>query len=297
MSTLKDNSLLLKKEIKKNFELFSQDNNGIIETEQLNDFINRINSKKKSPFIYNSIKNLTAMKKRENDEGITSEELISYIDNQLNDDKSNEGLKNIFDVFCDSNTGNISWNTFPLIVKELGNNEIAEKLFNIIKQSKMHTKELNFKEFYDIMNNDNETINKTYTFKNNETSEYSENINYNNLNINEYLEDYEEKPTYKQRKLLQKQSGENESDITYSSKKSLQENDDININVEEKFYNNDNNDNNEKTEDNDKSNKRYHRRYRSKKVKSNYNENIENENININNHKSYTKYRKKHPNY
>ena len=35
MSTLKDNSLLLKKEIKKNFELFSQDNNGIIETEQL----------------------------------------------------------------------------------------------------------------------------------------------------------------------------------------------------------------------------------------------------------------------
>jgi Ca2+-binding EF-hand superfamily protein len=294
MSTLKDNSLLLKKEIKKNFELFSQDNNGIIETEQLNDFINRINSKKKSPFIYNSIKNLTAMKKRENDEGITSEELISYIDNQLNDDKSNEGLKNIFDVFCDSNTGNISWNTFPLIAKELGNNEIAEKLFNIIKQSKMHTKELNFKEFYDIMNNDNETINKTYTFKNNETSEYSENINYNNLNINEYLEDYEEKPTYKQRKLLQKQSGENESDITYSSKKSLQENDDININVEEKFYNNDNN---EKTEDNDKSNKRYHRRYRSKKVKSNYNENIENENININNNKSYTKYRKKHPNY
>ena len=48
MSTLKDKSLLLKKEIKKNFELFSQDNNGIIETEQLNDFINRINSKKKS---------------------------------------------------------------------------------------------------------------------------------------------------------------------------------------------------------------------------------------------------------
>ena len=85
------------------------------------------------------------MKKRENKEGITSEELISYIDNQLNDDKSNEGLKNIFDVFCDSNTGNISWNTFPLIAKELGNNEIAEKLFNIIKQSKMHTKELNFK--------------------------------------------------------------------------------------------------------------------------------------------------------
>jgi Ca2+-binding EF-hand superfamily protein len=297
MSTLKDNSLLLKKEIKKNFELFSQDNNGIIETEQLNDFLNSVNSKKTSPFLYNSIKTITTIKKKENEEGISPEEFISFIDNQLNDDKSTEGLKNIFNVFCDSNTGNISWNTFPLIAKELGDNETAEKLLNVIKQSKIYTKDLNFKEFYNIMNsdndkdnnndnnNDNDIIDNNYSFKNND--EASENNNFDNLNINEYLEDYEEKPTYKQRKLLEKQYKGNESDITSSSKNSIQENDDII--VEEKFYDN------QKPEDNDKLNKRYHRRYRSKKVKSNYNNNnIENEN---NTHKSYTKYRKKHPNY
>jgi len=291
MSILKDKSLQYKTEIKNNFESISQNNNGIIEAEKLNDFINSVNSKKKNPFLYNSIKTLTDIKKKENEEGITSEEFISFIDNQLSDDKSNEGLKNLFNVFCDSNTGNISWNTFPLIAKELGDNAVAEKLLNIIKQSKMYTKELNFKEFFDIMNNDYDDLNKNYTFKNNEISENSENINLNNLNINEYLEDYEEKPTYKQRKLLQKQNKEIESDITYSSKNSFQGNDEII--VEEKYY--DNQRPEDANTDNDKLNKRYHRRYRSKKVKSNFNDNnVENGN---NTHKSYTKYRKKHSNY
>ena len=285
MSILKDKSLQYKIEIKNNFESFSQNNNGKIETAKLNDFINSVNSKKKNPFLYNSIKTLTDIKKKENEEGITFEEFISFIDNQLSDDKSNEGLNNLFNVFCDPNTGNISWNTFPLIAKELGDNAVAEKLLNIIKQSKMYTKELNFKEFYDIMNNDYNEIDKNYTFKNNE------NINLNNLNINEYLEDYEEKPTYKQRKLLQKQNKEIESDITYSSKNSFQGNDEII--VEEKYY--DNQRPEDANTDNDKLNKRYHRRYRSKKVKSNFNDNnVENGN---NTHKSYTKYRKKHSNY
>ena len=291
MSILKDKSLQYKIEIKNNFESFSQNNNGKIETAKLNDFINSVNSKKKNPFLYNSIRTLTAIKKKENEEGITFEEFISFIDNQLSDDKSNEGLNNLFNVFCESNTGNISWNIFPLIAKELGDNAVAEKLLNIIKQSKMYTKELNFKEFYDIMNNDYNEIDKNYTFKNNEISENNENINLNNLNINEYLEDYEEKPTYKQRKLLQKQNKEIDCNITSSSKNSFQDNDEII--VEEKYY--DNQRPEDANTDNDKLNKRYHRRYRSKKVKSNFNDNnVENGN---NTHKSYTKYRKKHSNY
>jgi hypothetical protein len=138
-----------------------------------------------------------------------------------------------------------------------------------------------------------------YTFKVNETSEYSENNNnnLNNLNINDYMEDLEERPTYKERKLMQKQNRENESNIS-SSKNSIQDNSEII--VEEKYYDNQrpediNNENeNENDNDNDKSNKRYHRRYRSKKVKSNVNENPDSGNVS---HKSYTKYRKKHTNF
>ena len=50
MSSLKDKNYFLKKEIKNNFESFIQNNNGIIETDQLNDFINSVNSKKKIHF-------------------------------------------------------------------------------------------------------------------------------------------------------------------------------------------------------------------------------------------------------
>ena len=296
MSYLKDNTLQYKAEIKNNFESLDPSNNGVIETEKLIDFINSVNSKKNNKFIYNSIKSLTSLKKEENQDGISSEEYITFIDNQLNDDKSNEGLKNIFNVFCDSNTGRISWNTFPLIAKELGDTETADKLLNIIKQSKMYTKELNFKEFFDMMNTEDDSNAQNYTFKVNETSEISENNNnnLNNLNINEYIEDLEERPTYKERKLMQKQNKENESNITSSSKNSFQDNSEII--VEEKYYDNQRPEdiNNENENDNDKSNKRYHRRYRSKKVKSNINENPESGNVS---HKSYTKYRKKHTNF
>ena len=292
MTSLHDNSLLYKREIKNNFQTLDPDKNGIIETEKLNDFINSVNSKKKNPFLYNSIKSLTAQKKIENEEGISSEEYISYLDKQLNDDRTYEGLKNIFNVFCDSNSGNISWNTFPLVAKELGDNEIAEKLLEIIRQSKVYTKDLNFKEFIDIINNTEEdNNNKNYTFKN-ETSENSDSVNINNLNLNDYMEDYEERPTYKERKILKRQNKEYDIDVTFSSKNSYQENSDII--VEEKYYDNQKPDDVNNELDNDKSNKRYHRRYRSKKVKSNINENMDNGSIN---HKSFSKYRKKHANF
>ena len=291
MSSLKDNTLQYKEEIKNNFESFDPNNKGIIETQKLNDFINSINSKKKNPFIYNSIKSLTALKKQENEEGISSEEYISFIDNKLNDDKSNEGLKNIFNVFCDGNTGNISWNTFPLIARELGNNEIADKLLEIIKQSKMYTKELNFKEFFELMNNEYDDY-SNYTFKN-ENSENSD-ININNLKINEYL-DIDEKPTYKQRRQILQKLKENESSMT-SSKNSIQDNDEIF--VEEKYYNNQRPEEVNKDNDYEKTNKRYHRRYRSKKIKNHNSNNLNENDKNVKNqHKSYTKYRKNHINY
>ena len=162
----------------------------------------------------------------------------------------------------------------------------------------MYTKELSFKEFFELMNNEYDNY-SNYTF-NNENSENSD-ANINNIKINENL-DIDEKPTYRQRKEILRKLKENESSITSSSKNSIQDNDEII--VEEKYYNNqkqeelniDKDNNNEN--DNERTNKRYHRRYRSKKVKShninNLNENYEKGN---NAHKSFTKYRKNHINY
>ena len=100
MSNKINKSSQYKEEIKKGFKSYSQDDNEIIETKQLNDINKIMNLNQKNPFLYNSIKTLVNKKSEENDEYITSKEYINNIDEQLNDINSKEGIEHIFNVFC-----------------------------------------------------------------------------------------------------------------------------------------------------------------------------------------------------
>ena len=293
MSSLKDETNEYKDEIKNSFKLYNDNKKDIIQTKQFNDFINIVDTKnKKNKFMNDSIKTLIASKQEEKDENISSDEYISYIENKLNNGKTNNELKNIFNVFCDSQTEKISWNSFPLIAKELGNNELSNNLFNLIKQSKLYLKDINYEEFLDIMNaesdEEKENINiksNVDTIENNNINEEEENLE--NIKINDYIDNYEEIPTYKERKILLK--NKNKEYDEESSKSINKESDDIII--EEKSSDCRTNDNNE-VDKNTKISKRYHRRYRSKMTPNYNNENNNIENINTN-HKSFNKYRKK----
>ena len=293
MSSLKDETNEYKDEIKTSFKLYNDNKKDIIQTKQFNDFINIVDVKnKKNKFMNDSIKTLIASKQEEKDENISSDEYISYIENKLNNGKANNELKNIFNVFCDSQTEKISWNSFPLIAKELGNNELSNNLFNLIKQSKLYLKDINYEEFLDIMNaesdEEKENINiksNVDTIENNNINE--EEVNFENIKINDYIDNYEEIPTYKERKILLK--NKNKEYDEESSKSINKESDDIII--EEKSSDCRTNDNNE-VDKNTKISKRYHRRYRSKMTPNYNNENNNIENINTN-HKSFNKYRKK----
>ena len=293
MSSLKDETNEYKDEIKNSFKLYNDNKKDIIQTKQFNDFINIVDVKnKKNKFMNDSIKTLIASKQEEKDENISSDEYISYIENKLNNGKTNNELKNIFNVFCDSQTEKISWNSFPLIAKELGNNELSNNLFNLIKQSKLYLKDINYEEFLDIMkaesDEEKENINiksNVDTIENNNINEEEE--NFENIKINDYIDNYEEIPTYKERKILLK--NKNKEYDEESSKSINKESDDIII--EEKSSDCRTNDNNE-VDKNTKISKRYHRRYRSKMTPNYNNENNNIENINTN-HKSFNKYRKK----
>ena len=237
MSQLNNNTLLYKKEIKKGFESLEPSSNGIIETSKLNDFTNAMNSKNKNPFLFNFIKSLSEKKEEENEDSLSYKEYISFLDEQLNDTNSREGLKTLFSIFMDDNKKNISWTKFALIEKELGDIETSNKLLKLLEQSKLYDEELSFKEFSDIV-----------------TEEY--------LNdINNQIEDYSNKQTYKQKKKRNKKKEEEDNDEigTISSKNSYKEK-----NEENKKSGDDNE---------EKSSKRYHRRYRDNKNKSDNNEN------------------------
>ena len=294
MSSSKDKTTKYKNEIKSNFKAYNDNKNDTINTKKLNDFISISNSTQKNKFMYDSIKSLIESKQEMNDENITSDEYISHIENKLNNDKTK---KNIFDVFCDSKTQKISWNKFPLIAKELGNEELSENLMNFLRQSKLYSKELNYEEFLNIIspeseeeneeNEENEEINNGKIEQNKEKENSEE-----NLKINDYIENYEDIPTYKQKKMIENRNKKYDEEISSSSKSVNKISDDVIIeeqSEENKISNN------EVDNDNEKINKRYHRRYRSKKIQNNNTENNNNNNEGTNiNHKSFNKYRKKH---
>ena len=278
-SCLRDKTSKYKKEIKSNFKSYNNNKKESIQTKNFNDILNVVNSNKKNKFINDSIKSLISIKQEENDDNISPEEYISFIENKLENNETNDGLKNIFNALCDSNNEKISWNSLPQIAKELGDDEMSNNLMNVIKQSKLYLKDLNYEEFLEIMNSESDeekediklkskkdNINNNINYKNEDDDDEEENIK-----INDYINNYEQKPIYKQKKIPITKNKEYEDEITSSSQSINKISDDIII--EEKSEDTKTNENNEISNDNEKIYKRYHRRYRSKKTPSNNNEN------------------------
>ena len=300
-SSLKEKETKKENEIKSNFKSYNNNKKDSIQTKNFHDILNVMNSNKKNKFINDSIKSLITLKQEENDDNISPEEYISFIENQLDNNEENDGLKNIFNALCDTNNEKISWNSLPQIAKELGDDEVSNNLMNVIKQSKLYLKDLNYEEFFEIMNAESEDEKEEIEIKSNniDNTNINNKIQYEdededeevkNIKINDYIGNYEEKPIYKQ-KIIKNKSKEYEEEISSSSKSMNKISDDIII--EEKSEDTKTNENNEISNDNQKIYKRYHRRYRSKKTPNYNNENKNTESINYN-HKSLNKYRKKH---
>lgn len=249
--TNKDKPSLYKNEIQNAFNSYEPDNNGFININQLNDYTKINNIKKKHPFIYDSIKSITSQKNEEKNDMISSEEYLDFFDEQLNDINSKEGLKNIFNVLADGDDKKLSWNKLPIIAKELGDNNMANNLLNLIEQGKLFNKDLNFDEFCDIINDDSDDDKNIKSFNESDESEEKETIKNKN----------------KKNKSQNKEESEDMGTITSKN--------------EDTKNSMDNN-------DGEKSNKRYHRRYRDTKNK---NENKDNGNNTNNNkmHTKYRK--------
>ena len=249
--TNKDKSSLYKNEIQNAFNSYEPDNNGFININQLNDYTKINNIKKKHPFIYDSIKSITSQKNEEKNDMISSEEYLDFFDEQLNDINSKEGLKNIFNVLADGDDKKLSWNKLPIIAKELGDNNMANNLLNLIEQGKLFNKDINFDEFCDIINGDSDDDKNIKSFNESDESEEKETIKNKN----------------KKNKSQNKEESEDMGTIT---------------------SNNEDTKNSMDNNDGEKSNKRYHRRYRDTKNK---NENKDNGNNTNNNkmHTKYRK--------
>jgi hypothetical protein len=255
MKKYKDNTLKYKTEIKNSFDSFEPDNNGEINIQNINKYTQKFKIKNKYPFVHHSIISLTKNKSQNNEHNISSKDYISYIDNELSDTQSKEGLQSIFSALSGGeNKEKIDWMQLPKIANELGDKKNEKKLLKLIFQAKLHTKDFDFNEFCQMMNDDE-----------------------GNLEMNS--EDYEDKKSYKEKKKKKENKEEKEEkeeirNISNGKNEEINMENNVKIKEEEGY---------------EKSSKRYHRRYRDNKNK---NEKNDNGNGNIAN-KIYTKYRKK----
>ena len=138
-------------EIRKGFEMFDVEQTGKISPSELLETFDAMNLKNKNPFIYNLISSLST----DNDE-VSIEELISYIDEKLSDSQSQEGLNLIFDSLCEPNEETLTLSTLPQIAR-ISEDKISEKeLRYLIERAQMGGEEINFDEFLQIVKENSE---------------------------------------------------------------------------------------------------------------------------------------------
>jgi len=109
---LKTQKKLDLEEIIKGFEMFDIDQTGKISPSELLETFDAMNLKNKNPFIFYLISSLNA-----DNEEVSIDELISYIDAKLSDSQSQEGLNLIFDSLCEPNEDTLTLSTLPHIAK------------------------------------------------------------------------------------------------------------------------------------------------------------------------------------
>ena len=137
-------------EIRKGFEMFDVENKGQIDPMELKDTMEELNLKDKNPFIYGLITTLCLRKDIRAKGGLTSEEFISFLEENISDTESKQGIKTIFEVFSDSDN-KIPIPTFYQTAREVGDEEGGAEIRELVEQSKTGGKEIDFNEFYDIM--------------------------------------------------------------------------------------------------------------------------------------------------
>ena len=89
------------------FQMFSSDNNGIINPNEIKEIMEIMNMDKQNPFIYNIINQLCTYCNKNNKEGIGPNDFISLLDQEL-DNTSINGLQNIYTALSSPSTNTIS---------------------------------------------------------------------------------------------------------------------------------------------------------------------------------------------
>ena len=141
-------------EIRKGFEMFDVDGTGTIIPSEVKEAMDSMGMKEKNPFIYEVIESLCSEKQyRDNNNGISIDDLVNYVYQKVNDSETNLGLRQLFDAIKDPDTDTISMHTFIKLAKDYGDDDgmSEEDLRYLLEKTQLGGDSLTFDEFYTIM--------------------------------------------------------------------------------------------------------------------------------------------------
>ena len=281
-------------EIKEGFEMFDVENKGQIDPLELKETMEEMNLKEKNPFIYDIISSFCSDKKIKSKGGLSSDDFISYLENEMSNTKDKKGIKTIFNVFSDLDN-KIPMTTFYQTAREVGDEEGGAEIRDLVEKSKTGGKEIDFDEFYDIMSK--EAPKEKYNSKKENDVEYE--YSYKNKRNSKNNENSKEEPKTEivvEKTVIEKVNDEpiKESHYTLSKKyENEKKDDDGKVEVKTTKYTYQSTSQNLEEENNEKppsiETKRYHRRFRTNPTNNNVNNNSSN-NANPN---SYRRFRRK----
>ena len=236
------------------FQIFGSETNGLINPNELKEIMKTMNMEDKNPFLYNIIEKFCLDPNIQEKGGIEAEDFIFKLEEEIDDISSLEGLNNLFSIFFNPMTNTIPITTFPEVAKNVGEEENEEKLKNLITQSQLGDKELNFGQFKELINREKEFSNK-YNNKFIYKKKTNNNNNNNNNNNKKQMIMYDNNKFDINKEINQ----EKNIIIDYNNIDSDGINDDFiyndNLNEDNNYINdNDNNDNDNNDNDNDNDN-------------------------------------------
>ena len=171
------------------FQMFSSDNNGIINPNEIKEIMEIMNMDKQNPFIYNVINQLCTYCNKNNKEGIGPNDFISLLDQEL-DNTSINGLQNIYTALSSPSTNTISLQNISNIYKNMNNDD---KINNIFSKLEINWKEINYKEFIEFMKKEEDNKGKN---RNEENDKKRKIIEENNKNLKFYKYNYDEENNF-----------------------------------------------------------------------------------------------------
>ena len=133
------------------FEYFDTDKSGKLNLPQVKKVMEEVKFDEANPLIYETIIELSNNKHYR--DGIELNDFLSELDKRVNDTKSEQGLKRVFDVMIDDpDQTTLSKDAFKQLAKKYGDEMSDEDVNQIFEMVEPGSDEITFESFYVIMN-------------------------------------------------------------------------------------------------------------------------------------------------